>query len=97
MATYIVLLNYTDQGIRNVKQLPERIKAGTAAAEKLGIKVKDRYSTMGAYDAVLIVDAPNDEAVTTWVLSIGSRGNNRTQTMRAYSVGEMERILAKVP
>ena len=97
MATYIVLLNYTDQGIRNVKQLPERIKAGTAAAEKLGIKVKDRYSTMGAYDAVLIVDAPNDEAVTTWVLSIGSRGNNRTQTMRAYSVDEMERILAKVP
>ena len=97
MATYIVLLSYTDQGIRNVKQLPERIKAGTAAAEKLGIKVKDRYSTMGAYDAVLIVDAPNDEAVTTWVLSIGSRGNNRTQTMRAYSVDEMERILAKVP
>ncbi len=97
MATYIVLLNYTDQGIRNVKQLPERIKAGSAAAEKLGIKVKDRYSTVGAYDAVLIVDAPNDEAVTTWVLSIGSRGNNRTQTMRAYSVGEMERILAKVP
>ena len=97
MATYIVLFSFTDQGIRNVKQLPERIKAGTAAAEKLGIKVKDRYSTMGAYDAVLIVDAPNDEAVTTWVLSIGSHGNNRTQTMRAYSADEMERILAKVP
>ena len=97
MATYIVLFSFTDQGIRNVKQLPERIKAGTAAAEKLGIKVKDRYSTMGAYDAVLIVDAPNDEAVTTWVLSIGSHGNNRTQTMRAYSVDEMDRILAKIP
>jgi len=97
MATYIVLFSFTDQGIRNVKQLPERIKAGAAAAEKLGIKVKDRYSTMGAYDAVLIVDAPNDEAVTTWVLSIGSHGNNRTQTMRAYSVDEMDRILAKNP
>ncbi len=97
MATYIVLFSFTDQGIRNVKQLPERIKAGAAAAEKLGIKVKDRYSTMGAYDAVLIVDAPNDEAVTTWVLSIGSHGNNRTQTMRAYSVDEMDRILAKIP
>ena len=97
MATYIVLFSFTDQGIRNVKQLPERIKAGTATAEKLGIKVKDRYSTMGAYDAVLIVDAPNDEAVTTWVLSIGSHGNNRTQTMRAYSVDEMDRILAKIP
>ncbi len=97
MSTYIVLFSFTDQGIRNVKQLPERIKAGAAAAEKLGIKVKDRYSTMGAYDAVLIVDAPNDEAVTTWVLSIGSHGNNRTQTMRAYSADEIERILAKVP
>ncbi len=51
---------------------------GSLRPEKLGIKVKDRYSTMGPYDAVLIVDAPNDEAVTTWVLSIGSRGNNRT-------------------
>jgi len=97
MATYIVLFSFTDRGIRNVKQLPERIKAGTAAAEKLGIKVKDRYSTMGAYDAVLIVDAPKDEAVTTWVLSIGSHGNYRTQTMRAYSADEIERILAKVP
>ena len=86
MATYIVLFSFTDQGIRNVKQLPERIKAGTAAAEKLGIKVKDRYSTMGAYDAVLIVDAPT-----------GSHGNNRTQTMRAYSADEMDRILAKIP
>ena len=96
MATYIVLLSFTDQGIRNVKQLPERIKAGTAAAEKFGIKVKDRYSTMGAYDAVLIIDAPNDEAVTTWVLSIASHGNNRTQTMRAYSADEMSKILAKI-
>ncbi len=97
MATYIVLSNYTDQGIRNVKQLPKRTKAGTAAAEKFGIKIKDRYLTMGAYDAVIVADAPNDEAVTTWVLSIGSHGNNRTQTMRAYSADEMERILAKVP
>ncbi len=97
MATYIVLLSFTDQGIRNIKQLPERIKAGTGSAEKLGIKVKDRYSTMGPYDAVLIVDAPNDEAITTWALSIGSHGNNRTQTMRAYSADEMDRILAKIP
>jgi len=96
MATYIVLFSFTDQGIRNVKQLPERIKAGTAAAEKLGIKVKDRYSTMGAYDAVLIIDAPNDEAVTTWGLSIASHGSNRTQTMRAYSADEMSKILAKI-
>ena len=52
---------------------------------------------MGAYDAVGIVDAPNDEAITNWALTVGSRGNIRPQTMRAYSVDEMDKILAKVP
>ncbi len=97
MATYIVLVNFTDQGIRNVKQSPERAKAAMAAAEKLGIKMKDNYWTMGAYDVVFIVDAPNDEAMTTLALSVGSLGNVHTQTMRAYSGDEMDRILAKVP
>ena len=97
MATYIVLLSYTDQGIRNVKQSPERRKAAIASAEKLGIKIKDAYLTMGAYDVVLVADAPNDEAMTTLALSVSSQGNTRTQTMRAYSADEMDRILAKVP
>jgi len=97
MATYIILINYTDQGIRNIKQSPERSKAAIAAAEKLGIKAKDNYWTMGAYDLVVIVDAPNDEAMTTLALSLGSQGNVRTQTMRAYPADEMERVLAKVP
>ena len=97
MATYIVLLNFTDKGIRNIKQSPERRKAAHAEAEKLGIKVKDSYSTMGAYDVVLIVDAPDDETISAWALSRGSQGNTRSQTMRAYSADEMDRILAKVP
>ncbi len=97
MATYIVLINFTDQGSRNVKKSPERVKAAIAAAEKLGVKMKDNYWTMGAYDSVGIVDAPNDEAITTLALSVGFQGNVRTQTMRAYSADEMERILAKVP
>lgn len=97
MATYIVLMNLTDQGIRNVKQIPERRKAGVAAAEKLGIKVKEAYSTLGAYDAVAVVDAPNEEAITTWALSVGSLGYIHTQTMRAFSADEMSNILAKIP
>ncbi len=97
MATYIVLFNFTDQGIRNVKQSPERGKAAIAASEKLGIKTKDIYWTMGAYDLVSIVDAPNDEAMTTLALSVSSQGNVRTQTMRAYSADEMGKILANVP
>ncbi len=97
MATYILLMNFTDQGIRNVKQSPKRGKAAIAASEKLGIKTKDIYWTMGAYDLVSIVDAANDEAMTTLALSVSSQGNVRTQTMRAYSANEMGKILANVP
>ncbi len=97
MATYIVLINFTDQGIRNIKQVPEGIKAGTAVAEKLGIKIKDRYMVVGAYDAVIVADAPNDEAITTWALSVGSKGNIRTQTLRSFSADEMSIILSKIP
>ena len=97
MATYVVLVNFTDRGVRNVKQSPERAKALSAAGTKLGIKVKEIYWTMGASDAVFIADAPNDEAMTALALSVSSLGNIRTQTMRAYSADEMNKILAKVP
>ncbi len=97
MATYVVLINFTDQGIRTVKQIPKRRKAGIAVAEKLGIKVKDAYWTVGAYDAVLVADAPNEEAITAFALGIGTQGNVRTQTLRAFSTDEMNNILAKIP
>lgn len=97
MATYVVLVSFTEQGIRNIKQTTERAKALSAAAAKLGIKVKETYWTMGQYDAVLVADAPNDEAITTLALSVGSLGNVRTHTMRAYSADEMNKILAKIP
>jgi uncharacterized protein with GYD domain len=97
VATYVVLVSFTEQGIRNIKQTTERAKAVSAAAAKLGIKIKDTYWTMGQYDAVLVADAPNDEAITTLALSVGSLGNVRTHTMRAYSADEMNKILAKLP
>ena len=97
MATYIVLINFTDQGIRNVKQTTERAKALTAAGQRLGIKVKDIYWTLGAHDVVLVADGPNDEAVTACTLGAGSLGNIRTQTMRAFSADELNKILAKIP
>ena len=69
MASYIVLINYTDQGIRNVKQSPKRRKAAIATAEKLGIKVTEICMTMGTCDMVVVANAPNDEAMTAWALS----------------------------
>lgn len=97
MPTYIVLVHFTDQGIRNVKQTAERAKVLTAAAARLGVKVKETYWTMGAYDAVLTAEAPDDETMTALALSAGALGNIRTETMRAYSADDMNRILAKLP
>ena len=93
---YISLLQFTDQGIRNVKDTIERAAAATAAAEKMGAKITDAFWTMGAYDVVLLLDAPNDETVSAFSLKIGSLGNVKSHTMRAFRREEMERVLAKV-
>jgi uncharacterized protein with GYD domain len=97
MATYVALVNFTDQGMRQIKQTTDRAKSLVNAAANLGVRVKEIYWTMGSYDALVIADAPNDETVTSFALSMGSLGNIRTQTMRAYGVEEMNRILANVP
>jgi len=97
MPAYISLLNFTDQGIRNVKQTTQRAEAFRATAEKLGVKVREIYWTLGRYDAVGIIEAPDDEAVTRLMLSLGSLGNVRTETLRAFSAQEMERILQGMP
>jgi uncharacterized protein with GYD domain len=97
MPTYVALVNFTDQGIRQIKQTTERAKHLVNAAANLGVTIKEIYWTMGAYDALFIADAPNDEAVTSLAVSMGSLGNIRTQTMRAYDANEMNKILAKIP
>jgi uncharacterized protein with GYD domain len=97
MATYVVLVNFTDQGIRHIKQTTERAKQLVNAAANLGITIKDIYWTMGAYDAVFTADGPDDDTMTALAVSMGSIGNIRTQTMRAFSADEMKRILDKLP
>jgi uncharacterized protein with GYD domain len=96
MAKYVSLLQFTDQGIRNVKDSIKRAAAATAEAEKMGAKVTDAFWTMGAYDVVLLLDAPDDETISAFSLKIGSLGNVKSQTMRAFRREEMESILAKV-
>lgn len=97
MATFVTLVHFTDQGIRSVKQTTERAKVLSAAAARLGVKIREIYWTMGAYDVVLISEAPDEESMAALALSAGSLGNIRTQTMRAYSAEELNRILAKLP
>jgi uncharacterized protein with GYD domain len=96
MATYVVLVNFTDQGIRYIRQTTERAKGLINAAANLDIKIKDIYWTMGIYDAVFTAEAPDDETITAFAASMGTLGNIRTQTMRAFSADEMNKILSKL-
>ena len=97
MATYIVLVNFTDQGVRYIRQTTERAKGLINAAANLGVKVRDIYWTMGTYDAVFTAEAADDETMTAFAASQGALGNIRTQTMRAFTAEEMNKILAKLP
>lgn len=97
MATYVTLVHFTDQGIRNVKQTTERAKVLSAAGTRLGIKIRDIYWTIGAYDAVIVSEASDEESMAALALSAGALGNIRTQTLRAYSAVELDRILNKLP
>ena len=97
MVRYIVLLKFTDQGIRNVKKTVERAKAFKTVADKIGTHLKDLYWTQGPYDLVGTLEAPDEDTAMSLLLGLGSLGNIRSQSLRAFSDEEMERILEKMP
>ena len=97
MALYTVLGNFTDQGIRNVKETTHRAEAVEAAARKAGITVKSIQWTLGAYDLICQFEAPDDQTVTAFGLAIGTQGNVRTQTLRTFTRDELNAILTRVP
>jgi uncharacterized protein with GYD domain len=94
MVTYVMLLNWTDQGIRNVKDSPKRLDAVKKLAKDLGGEVKSFYMTLGAYDVVLIVDMPNNDKLASFGLKLGSLGNMRSTTLKAFPEDEYRRIFA---
>jgi uncharacterized protein with GYD domain len=96
MGTYIALMNFTDQGIRNVKDSTKRADAVKEAAKKFGASMPQIYWTLGQYDLVAVIEAPNDESATAFSLAIGSAGNVRGQTLKAFSRDEMNGILGKL-
>ena len=93
MATYIILINYTDQGIRNIKDSPGRLDAARQAMKDMGGELKDTYLTIGAHDLVAIVEAPSDEVLAKFALTVGSQGNVRTTTLRAFTEAEYRGII----
>ena len=97
MPTYIILINFTDQGVRNVKESPKRLDAAKKLLKSMGGEFKQFYLTMGAYDLATIVEAPNDEAIAKFALVVGSLGNIRTTTLKAFPEDEYRKIIAALP
>ncbi|MBX9592214.1 MAG: GYD domain-containing protein [Hyphomonadaceae bacterium] len=96
MGTYILLANYTEQGIKGIKDTVKRTEAVKEMAKKAGLTMKESYWTLGPCDVVALFEAPSDEAMTAFSLSIAKLGNVKTQTLRAFSSKEMTGILGKM-
>jgi uncharacterized protein with GYD domain len=97
MPTYVVLMKLTDQGVRAVKESPERIETSIKQFELLGGRLLGFYATLGQYDYVAIGEAPDEGTVMTFLLSLGAAGSVRTTTLKALSREEFEQIVSKLP
>jgi uncharacterized protein with GYD domain len=96
MPTYISLINWTDQGVRNYADTVQRATEATEAAQRMGGQLPHVYWTVGPYDLVVVASFADDETATAFLLALGSRGNIRTTTLRAYEADDMTRILQKL-
>ncbi|MBX6366593.1 MAG: GYD domain-containing protein [Rhodospirillales bacterium] len=96
MTTYIALINYTDQGIRAVRESPKRLDASRAALREMGGEVKAFYMTMGDIDIVLVFEAPDDAVAARFILMLGALGNVRTKTMKAFPEAAYREIVASL-
>ena len=97
MPTYISLISYTDQGIRNIKDSPKRLDAAKKLLKGLGGELKGFYLTLGQYDIVTIAEAPSDDAMAKFVLTLSSAGNVRTTSLKAFPEVEYRKIIQGLP
>jgi uncharacterized protein with GYD domain len=96
MPRYVVLIDWTEQGVRNFKDSVDRYEAANTQLEGLGVRFEDTYWTLGNHDIVSIVDAPDDESLAAGLLAVAEAGNIRTTTLRAFSADEMRGVIGKV-
>ena len=97
MVTYIILMNLTEKGMKNIKDAPARIEASAKALEAAGGKLLGFYLTLGQYDYVAIAEGPSDEVGMLQLLGIGAAGYVRTTTLKAFTVEEFAALLEKLP
>ncbi len=96
MPTYVSLVNWTEQGVRTVKDTVNRRGQAEALAQKHGVKFAQVYWTVGPYDIVTVADFPDDESATAFLLAVSAQGNIRTTTLRAYTADQMTGILGRL-
>jgi uncharacterized protein with GYD domain len=97
MPLFIVTINWTDQGIKAIKDAPKRAQASRDLAKKMGAEIKEVYLTSGESDLLAIVDAPSGDAVAKLALTLGAQGNIRTKTVRAWTEGEFGKFVSELP
>ena len=97
MPTFVITANWTDQGVRKIKDVPERAKAARELGKKLGVEIKHTFITTGDSDLLLILDAPDGENVTKFALAMSSLGNIRTRTARAWPEAEYVKLISELP
>jgi uncharacterized protein with GYD domain len=97
MPRYIVLIDWTEQGVRGFKDTVERYDSAASAIEPLGVRFTDIYWTLGGHDIVALADAPDDESLAAGLLTVAGAGNIRTTTLRAFTRDEMKEVVAKAP
>lgn len=97
MSVYISLLRFTQQGIKNIKQGPDRLDAARDAFKAAGADVKDFYLVMGQYDAIAVSEAPDDETMAKLALATGAQGNVQTETLRAFTEDEYRKLVSGMP
>src|SRR5437763_1935648 len=96
MATYVTLIKFSERGVKDIKDTCNRAAEFKAHANKHGIEVKEQFWCMGIYDGIITFDAPDEATATAAMLSLSSRGNVSTQTLRSFTATEMSKIVGKV-
>lgn len=97
MPTYVQLINFTEQGLKNIEESPDRVREAKQLIESFGGEFKDLYYTLGQYDAVGIAEFPDDETYTKFTLAINQQGNGTTESLRGFSLEEFDDIVADLP
>jgi uncharacterized protein with GYD domain len=97
MATFILLADYTDHGFRQIKDSPKRLDAARELGARMGVQIKSFYLCMGAHDIVTLVEAPNDETMARFVLSLAAAGAVRTTTLRAFDEPQYRQLVSELP